>query len=78
VTGGYVYRASALPELRGSYLYGDYCAGWLAAVATSGETVSQPRQLGLRVPQLSSFGVDQAGTIYALSLDGPIYRLVPA
>ena len=77
VTGGYVYRGSALPELRGSYLYGDYCAGWLAAVATSGDSVSQPRQLGVRVPQLSSFGVDQAGAIYALSLDGPIYRLVP-
>jgi glucose/arabinose dehydrogenase len=78
VTGGYVYRGSTLPELRGSYLYGDYCAGWLAAVATSGDNVSQPRQLGVRVPQLSSFGVDQAGAIYALSLDGPIYRLVPA
>ena len=27
VTGGYVYRGTALPELRGRYLYGDFCSG---------------------------------------------------
>jgi glucose/arabinose dehydrogenase len=76
ITGGYVYRSSALPSLQGSYVYGDYCAGWIAAAAVSGGSVSQPKQLGLHVTQLSSFGVDQSGAIYAMSLTGPIYRLV--
>jgi glucose/arabinose dehydrogenase len=76
ITGGYVYRGSALPALRGAYLYGDYCGGWIAAVAVDGDSMSQPKQLGLHVSQLSSFGVDQSGAIYAMSLDGPIYRLV--
>jgi hypothetical protein len=29
ITGGYVYRGAALPELAGQYLYSDYCSGWL-------------------------------------------------
>jgi glucose/arabinose dehydrogenase len=78
VTGGYVYRRSAIATLSGSYVYGDYCAGWIDALPVGGGSVGQPRQLGLHVSQLSSFGVDQAGALYALSLDGPVYRLVPA
>ena len=31
VTGGYVYRGSALPELDGSYFYGDFCSGMIAS-----------------------------------------------
>ena len=31
VTGGYVYRGAALPELDGSYFYGDYCSGMIAS-----------------------------------------------
>ncbi|MCS7041129.1 MAG: PQQ-dependent sugar dehydrogenase, partial [Caldilineales bacterium] len=27
VTGGYVYRGAALPELNGVYFFGDYCSG---------------------------------------------------
>ena len=31
VTGGYVYRGAALPELAGSYFYGDYCSGRISS-----------------------------------------------
>ena len=33
VTGGYVYRGTAIPDLKGSYVYGDFCTGevWSAA-----------------------------------------------
>ena len=30
----------------------------------------------LKVPQLSSFGEDARGRVYATSLDGPVYRFV--
>ena len=33
------------------------------------------RALGVQVPSLSSFGTDDAGHIYATSLEGPVYRL---
>ena len=27
VTGGYVYRGSTIPELKDTYIFGDYCTG---------------------------------------------------
>ena len=38
VTGGYVYRGSALPELRGWYVYGDYCTGRIWAATFNGSS----------------------------------------
>jgi glucose/arabinose dehydrogenase len=29
ITGGFVYRGKALPELAGTYFFSDYCTGWL-------------------------------------------------
>lgn len=81
VTGGYAYRGARLPGLQGAFLFGDYCVGELYRLDPAGGQTSgqwQPRPLGLRVDQLSSFGQDQAGELYALSLDGAVYRLDPS
>ena len=82
VTGGYVVRDPGLRSLYGRYLYGDYCAGQLRsfpAIKQPGEGPARgDRALGLEVPLLSSFGEDAAGHVYAVSLDGPVYRLDPA
>ncbi|HEV8647993.1 MAG TPA: PQQ-dependent sugar dehydrogenase [Actinomycetes bacterium] len=75
VTGGYVYRGSRAPGLRGAYVYGDYCAGWIRGVRLRGGAVADRRDFGLNLPGLSSFGVDQSGELYALSLNGGVYRL---
>jgi glucose/arabinose dehydrogenase len=79
VTGGYVVRDRSLSTLYGRYLYGDYCAGDLRSFpAQPGHRARDDRALGLNVPSLSSFGEDDAGHIYATSLDGPVYRLAPS
>ena len=79
VIGGFVYRGQRIRGLRGAYLYGDYCAGWVrAARVRDGEVLGQRDDLGLEVPGLSSFGVDAAGELYALSLNGEVYRLASA
>jgi glucose/arabinose dehydrogenase len=76
VIGGVVYRARAVPALRGAYLYGDFCNGWVRAVATrDGKPTGDPVDLGVEVSSLSSFGTDADGEVYLLSLDGPVYRL---
>ena len=78
VTGGHVVRDPALASLYGRYLYGDYCQGELRSfIARPGADAPDDRQLGLRVPSLSSFGIDAAGRLYATSLEGPVYRLAP-
>ena len=78
VIGGFVYRGRRIRGLRGAYLYGDYCAGWIRAARWSGGKVASQRDLGLQVPGLSSFGIDADGELYALSLGGDLYRIAPA
>jgi glucose/arabinose dehydrogenase len=78
VIGGFVYRGRRIGGLRGAYLYGDYCAGWVRAARVRDGKVAEQRDLGLSVPGLSSFGTDAAGELYALSLGGEVYRLAPA
>jgi glucose/arabinose dehydrogenase len=76
VTGGYVVRDRALASLYGRYLYGDFCLGELRSFpADPGRRARDDQALGLRVEQLSSFGEDAAGRLYAVSLAGPVYRL---
>jgi glucose/arabinose dehydrogenase len=76
ITGGYVVRDRALPSLYGRYLYGDFCSGQLRSFTPRpGRRALDDRPLGLRVPSLSSFGVDDSGHVYATSLLGPVYRL---
>ena len=80
VTGGYVVRDRSLPDLYGRYLYADFCQGQLrsfSAEDAAGGTAVDDRALGLQVPSISSFGEDQQGRIYAVSLDGPVFRLAP-
>jgi len=78
VTGGYVVRDPELRSLYGRYLYGDFCAGELRSFTADPEGgATDDRPLGLEVSQLSSFAEDRSGHVYALSLDGPVYRLAP-
>ena len=73
VTGGYVYRGTQLPGWRGAYFYGDFSTGTVWALVHDGEKVVR-NEVVARVPQLSSFGEDAAGELYAVSLEGTIYR----
>jgi glucose/arabinose dehydrogenase len=76
ITGGYVVRDGALGSLYGRYVYGDFCRGRLRTVKLSPGSAQGDKALGLTVRNLSSFGEDAAGHVYAVSLDGPVYRLV--
>jgi glucose/arabinose dehydrogenase len=78
VTGGYVYRGSAISNLYGAYLYGDFCAGFVRGIVLKGGEVTQRREFGINVSSLSSFGEDQEGELYLLSLGGDVFRLDPA
>ena len=78
VIGGFVYRGRRIPGLQGAYLYGDYCSGWVRAARAPGGRIAEERDLGLEVPGLSSFGADADGELYALSLNGDVYRIAPA
>jgi glucose/arabinose dehydrogenase len=79
VTGGYVVRDRELPTLYGRYLYADFCVGQLRSFSAESAAEGEARDdtaLGVQVPAISSFAEDAEGHIYALSLEGPVYRLV--
>jgi glucose/arabinose dehydrogenase len=78
ITGGYVYRGTAIPHLAGAYVYADYCEGGLRALTTSGGRVTGTRAFDLPLRQVQSFGEDDAGNLYALLASGPVLRLVSA
>ena len=75
VTGGFVYRGAAVPEARGRYFFGDYCTGTIWSLVMSGGRATDVRREGTRIGNLSSFGQDTRGELYATSLDGRVYRL---
>jgi glucose/arabinose dehydrogenase len=80
VIGGPVYRGRAIPELHGSYFYGDHCVGWIRTLRFEDgavtEEVDWTDQLGA-VPDLMSFGVDRHGEAYVVQRSGEIYRIDP-
>ena len=78
VTGGYVYRGERIGEMVGAYVFGDFCEGEVRALVQRDGELLEERVLGLSVESLSAFGEDAEGELYALSLDGPVYRIVPA
>ena len=77
VTGGYVVRDPQLPALAGRYVYGDYCESALRSLIPRRGRAQGDRPLGLHLSSLVSFGEDADGHIYVVSLDGPVYRLLP-
>ena len=76
VTGGYVYRGERVPDAVGRYFFGDFCSGTVSSFVLEDDKARDVRNFG-RIDQLSAFGEDAAGELYAVSLDGRLYELVP-
>jgi glucose/arabinose dehydrogenase len=76
ITGGVVVRDPRL-GLRGRYVFGDFCGGVIESARLSPGRARDVRRTGMRVENLSSFGEDAQGRVYAVSLSGPVFRLVP-
>jgi glucose/arabinose dehydrogenase len=75
IIGGYVIRDRALGRgWNGRYVYGDYCNSAIRLAALKRGRAAT-RASGLRVSDLVSFGVDGRGRVYAVSLNGPVYRI---
>jgi glucose/arabinose dehydrogenase len=79
VTGGHVYRGTALPKVSGRYIYGDFCSGALWTLKpTPGGHAEDVRREHASVPQLTHIGEDSDGRIVFASATGALYRATPA
>ena len=76
IIGGYVIRDRSLRGSRwfGRYVYGDYCNPALRLSSLRRPSAASQTS-GLNVPSLVSFGEDGRGRVYAVSLEGPVYRI---
>lgn len=76
ITGGFVYRGRALPELAGRYFYSDFCGGYLKSFVATGNGIVEERDWNLPdLGRIVSFGRDADGELYLVSASGTIHKI---
>ncbi|MCE9604610.1 MAG: PQQ-dependent sugar dehydrogenase [Planctomycetia bacterium] len=76
ITGGSVYRGKLVPELVGHYLYADYVSGRVWALKYDRDTkkVVANRPIFGNVAPITSFGEDENGEVYFVTINGGIFK----
>ena len=77
VTGGYVYRGAALPNMQGHYLFGDFCSGriWRTFQVQPGQW--HTLELGRFNVSITTFGENADGELFVGDLfSGNIWQIV--
>src|SRR2546427_4198833 len=85
ITGGYVYRGCAIPDLSGEYFFADYCGNQIYSGRFLGGSFVNLRERtaelapggGLSIGSITSFGEDARGEIYICDQSGEIFKIVP-
>jgi glucose/arabinose dehydrogenase len=85
VTGGYVYRGCAVPDLQGTYFFADYCSAKIWSLRYDGTTITEftDRTAELDPPggetinSVTSFGEDGLGEMYICDQGGELFKIVP-
>lgn len=84
ITGGYVYRGCALPNLLGFYLYADYCSGAIRSFRYVDGAITEELDLTATlttdtgaINAIVSFAENGAGELFIISHNGSVYRIVP-
>ncbi|RZA35652.1 MAG: glucose dehydrogenase [Lysobacteraceae bacterium] len=76
ITGGFVYRGSAIPGLQGRYFYSDFCRGFLKSFLAGAGSVTEQRDWDVgSIGNVMSFGQDGQGELYLMTSRGIVYRI---
>ncbi len=78
ISGGYVYRGTAIPDLQGLYFFGDFCEGWVRSFRyAAGAAIELTDWPTLRPGgAIHSFGEDAEGELYVIG-PGGVFKVVP-
>jgi glucose/arabinose dehydrogenase len=78
ISGGYVYRGSAIPALQGLYFFGDYCQGWVRSFRYQGNAAVELTDWPTLRPGglITSFGEDTSGELYVIAGSG-VFKFIP-
>ena len=85
ITGGYVYRGRAMPYLRGTYFFADYCSNRITTLTYTGGVVAnltdrtaELARPGFTIDAIVAFGEDAEGELYICDQNGgEIYKIIP-
>ena len=77
ITGGYVYRGSAIPGLQGQYLFGDFGSGRIWAVPADSPIGTAPTELANTGHSISAFAEGVDGELYVVNYGGTIHQIIP-
>lgn len=76
VIGGYVYRGSKFPAMKGRYFFTDFCSGNFWDLVRAGDSWLATKHTNLTASGFASFGEDSSGEIYLANMfSGNIYLL---
>ena len=77
VIGGFVYRG-AIASLKGTYFYGDFCAGFVRSFRFTGQVTEQTEWplLNAGPNSITSFGEDAQGELYVTIQSGILFKIV--
>jgi glucose/arabinose dehydrogenase len=75
ITGGFVYRGPTQTSLVGKYLFADFCSGRIWAMPAAGGNGDQVLQADTS-EQITSFGEGDDGELYAVTIDGKLFRVL--
>ena len=78
ITGGFVYRGSAIPDMVGWYVFGDFSTGRLFGIREGSSVGVTPEVFGETGLQIVSFGQSDNGELYVLHFGGAIHQITDA
>ena len=78
VTGGFVYRGSAVPDLVGWYVFGDFISGRLFAIPADSAAGTEPEVLLETGLGIAAFGESVDGELFVVNYGGSIHQVVSA
>jgi glucose/arabinose dehydrogenase len=79
ITGGFVYRGAAIPELNGHYFYADWCTRFVRSFRYEGGVAADQQDWSddlAEVGQINSFGLDADGELYVATWSGTVARII--
>ena len=80
VTGGFVYRGSAIPDLVGWYVYADFVSGRIFGIPANSPTGTETIELLDTSLSIATFAEDENGELYVVDFgsDSTIHRITDA
>lgn len=73
ITGGYVYRGPTQANLVGQYVFADFCSGMIWTMPHDGSVKTLRRDTSVNI---TSFGEDEDGELYFVTISGGLYKVL--